>query len=167
MCNDIEWEARGNKERCEYNSQTVANYAHKSNVSCLQCLWERRVTKQRRRQEVFSLQCQQWKHRVASPHCDFCVSAQWLRSRCRLMQRIVRRFWGSGETCSTWSFGKDGNSHRPLYCRNSYQCTAAVKLGARIRAKIRTLVRRPETIQTVLWCGFEACRKREMQHFCR
>ena len=26
-------------------------------------------------------------------------------------------------------------------CRNSYQCTAAVKLGARIRAKIRTIVR--------------------------
>ena len=45
-------------------------------------------------------------------------------------------------------------------CRNSYQCTAAVKLGAIIRTKIRTLVRRPEIIQTMLWCGFEAFRKR-------
>ena len=34
------------------------------------------------------------------------------------------------------------------------------ELGARIRAKIRTLVRKPETIQSMLWCGFEACRKR-------
>ena len=29
----------------------------------------------------------------------------------------------------------------------SYQCTETVKLGARIRAKIRTVVRRPEIIQ--------------------
>ena len=35
-------------------------------------------------------------------------------------------------------------------CRNSFQCTAAVKPGARIRAVIRTIVGRPETVQTVL-----------------
>ena len=29
MYNDIAWQAKGNKEICEYNSQTVANYAHK------------------------------------------------------------------------------------------------------------------------------------------
>ena len=29
MYNDIKWKAKENKERCEYNSQTVANYAHK------------------------------------------------------------------------------------------------------------------------------------------
>ena len=29
MYNDIEWRAKGSKERCEYNSQTVANYAHR------------------------------------------------------------------------------------------------------------------------------------------
>ena len=29
MYNDIEWGATGNKERCEYNSQTVANYARR------------------------------------------------------------------------------------------------------------------------------------------
>ena len=34
------------------------------------------------------------------------------------------------------------------------------KPGARIRATIRTIVRRPETIQTMPWCGFEACRTR-------
>ena len=29
MYNDFEWRAKGNEERCEYNSQTVANYARK------------------------------------------------------------------------------------------------------------------------------------------
>ena len=29
MYNDIEWRAKGNKERCEYNSQTVADYARR------------------------------------------------------------------------------------------------------------------------------------------
>ena len=29
MYNDIEWGAKGNKERCEYNSQTVADYARR------------------------------------------------------------------------------------------------------------------------------------------
>ena len=29
MYNDIEWKAKGNKEQCDYNSQTVANYARK------------------------------------------------------------------------------------------------------------------------------------------
>ena len=29
MFNNIEWKAKGNKEQCEYNSQTVANYARK------------------------------------------------------------------------------------------------------------------------------------------
>ena len=47
------------------------------------------------------------------------------------------------------SFGNDGNSYRPLYCRKFYQYTAAEKPGARIRAKIRTIVRRPENIQTM------------------
>ena len=29
MYNDIAWQEKGNKDRCEYNSQTVANYARK------------------------------------------------------------------------------------------------------------------------------------------
>ena len=29
MYNDIEWKAKGNKKRCEYNSQTVTNFARK------------------------------------------------------------------------------------------------------------------------------------------
>ena len=29
MCNDIEWVAKGNKERCEYNPKTIANHARK------------------------------------------------------------------------------------------------------------------------------------------
>ena len=84
MYNDIEWGAKGNKDTCEYHSQTVADKARRlwgldqkksgnlhwqtrrimgsncteyddkwfrirsSNISCLQCLWERRITKQRR-----------------------------------------------------------------------------------------------------------------------
>ena len=92
MYSDIEWKATGNKEQCEYNSQTVADYARRfprgrrtflepgsekmvrdlfwqtrrilgsncrnedaptthrirsPNISCLQCLWERRMKKQR------------------------------------------------------------------------------------------------------------------------
>ena len=35
-----------------------------------------------------------------------------------------------------------------------------VKLSAKIRAQIRTNVRRPEIIQTMFWCGFESCRTR-------
>ena len=38
--------------------------------------------------------------------------------------------------------------------------TATEKPGARIRAEIRTLVRRPEIIQTMFWRWFEACRNR-------
>ena len=72
------------------------------------------------------------------------------------MQRIIRRSWCFGETWSTWSCGNDGDSYWPFYC----QCTAMVKPGARIRAKIRTIVRRPEIILMMFWCGFGACLKR-------
>ena len=97
-----------------------------------------------------------------------CFSAQWFlrirsvypRSRSRFRQRITQRSCGSGESCSTWSFGKDGNSNRPLSCRKFYQCTATEKLSARIRSKFRTIVKRPETVQTMFWCGFEADRTR-------
>ena len=98
MYNDIAWREEGNTERCEYNSQTVAELARKfprghwsflgpgserkwyatftdkpdgcwdkiaenmddeflifqsSNISCLQCFWERRIEKQSSWQEVF------------------------------------------------------------------------------------------------------------------
>ena len=51
----------------------------------------------------------------------------------------------SGET---WS---DGDSYWPFYCRNSYQCTATGKPCARIQTKNRTIPRRPEIIQIMLW----------------
>ena len=35
-----------------------------------------------------------------------------------------------------------------------------MKPSARIWAKIRAFVRRPEIVQIVFWCGFEACRTR-------
>ena len=65
-----------------------------------------------------------------------------------------------GKPAALDPFGKDGNSYRPLYCRKFYQSTAMEKPSARKRAKIRTIVRRPEIIQTVFWCGFEAYRTR-------
>ena len=68
----------------------------------------------------------------------------------RFMQRITQRSLGSRETCSTWSFGEDGNSYRHLYCRTFYRYTRTER-----REEIRTYVRRPEIIQTVFQCGFE------------
>ena len=47
-----------------------------------------------------------------------------------------------------------------LSIEDKNHCTATEKPGARIRAKIRRLVRRPGIIQTVFWCGFEAYRNR-------
>ena len=67
---------------------------------------------------------------------------------------------GLRETWSTWSFGNDGDSYWFFCCRNSGQRTATWKPGARIRAKLRTNVRRPEIVHTMFWSGFEACRKR-------
>ena len=76
------------------------------------------------------------------------------------MQRIIQKSYGCGETCSTWSFGNDGDSYLPLCRRNSDQCTATEKPSSIIRAEIRAVVRRPEIIQTMFWCGFESCRER-------
>ena len=138
MCNGVAWQAKGNQEQCEYNSQTVANCARKfplrslvflgawtrrkvvrnlrwqtrwimgsngrrndgkflwirsSNIPCLQCLWERRITKHRRRQEVNStLQWWSWKHRVASPCSAFCESAQYLRTNSTFMRQSTPRY---------------------------------------------------------------------------
>ena len=66
-----------------------------SDISSLQCLLEMRITKHRRGKRS------QYTSMVVMKTSS-CFSAQWsLR----------------GETCSTWSFGKDGDSYRPLYCR--------------------------------------------------
>ena len=77
-----------------------------------------------------------------------------------LCNELPKVFRGSGETCSTWSFGNDGDSYSPFCWRDSDQWTATEKPGARIRAEIRAIVRRPEIIQTMFWCGSGACRKR-------
>ena len=61
-----------------------------------------------------------------------------------LCNEVPKDLKGSRETCTTSSFGKDGNSYRPLYCRKIYQCTAMEKPCVRIRAKLRTIVTRPE-----------------------
>ena len=78
------------------------------------------------------------------------------RSNCRFMRRSTQAYQGSGETCSTSAVGK-GNCNRPLQGRKFYHCTAEEKPTARIRAKIGAIVRRPEIIQTMFWCGFEPC----------
>ena len=80
----------------------------------------------------------------------------------RFVQRSTQGYYGSWETCSTWSFEIDGDSYSAFCRRNSDQCTATEKPSARIRAEIRAVVRRPEIIQSMFWCGFEACRKRTM-----
>ena len=67
---------------------------------------------------------------------------------------------GLRETWSTWSFGNDGDSHCSFCCRNSGQCTATWKHGARIRANIRTNVRRPEIVHTMFWSGLKLVEKR-------
>ena len=58
-------------------------------------------------------------------------SAQWFlrissvpTKQWEIFATKYQRFWGSGETCSTWSFGNDGDSCSPFCRRNSDQCTA-------------------------------------------
>ena len=56
-----------------------------------------------------------------------------------LCNELSKDFTCFGETWSTWSFGNDGGSFWPFYCRNLYLRTATEKFGARKRAKIRTI----------------------------
>ena len=64
-------------------------------------LREENFTQQRREKEVNPLEWWPWNHRVASPHSDFCESAQYLRSNSRFMRRSTQTCQGSGETYST------------------------------------------------------------------
>ena len=107
-----------------------------------------------------SLREERRKHRVASPHDNSCKSAKCLRSNSRSVQGTIRRFWGPGESWSSWSCGNDEVSYWPFCCRLPHQRTATGKLDARLRAQIRTIVRWPEVIQTMLWRWFEDCRNR-------
>ena len=102
MYNDIVWQEKGNKEKCETNSQTVANYARKFTRGHWSFLgpgsekkWYGTYTDKHDGswdQTALKMMAHQ------SGHGDFCESAQCLRSRSRSMQRIV-------QMCN-WSFGK-------------------------------------------------------------
>ena len=80
-----------------------------------------------------------------------CFSTRWFRrissvsaeqqQTCATNYPRILLLW---ETCSTWSFGTDRDSYWPFCWRKKDQCTATVKLGARVRTKIRKVVRRPE-----------------------
>ena len=58
------------------------------------CLSKREFKKQWTWQKVYTIQRHWRKHRDASPHSDFCKSAQYLRSLGRFVQRIERKFIG-------------------------------------------------------------------------
>ena len=81
------------------------------------------------------------------------------------MRWTIQRFWGFGETWCTWIFVDDGNSYWTFYCWPSYRRIAAGKFAAILWAQIRTLVRRPEVIQTVLRRRFENYWKRTILHY--
>ena len=64
------------------------------------------------------------------------------------------------DLCNEWSFGEDGDFLLDFLLTKLRPMHSNGKPGARIRAKIQTIVRRPDIIQTVFCCGFEACRSR-------
>ena len=84
---DGNWDRTAEMMMLQFNTES----GH-PNTSCIQCFWKRWFGKQRTWQEVYSLQRKCKKHRAASQHCDFCTSAQHLRSHSRSLQRIERRF---------------------------------------------------------------------------
>ena len=96
-----------------------------SNVWCLQCFRDERITKQGRREKSTYFNGSHENIGFASLQGDFCESAQYLRSSSRIVKTIIQRFRGCREICSTWSFVNDGDSNRPLYCRNSETSTNA------------------------------------------
>ena len=113
------WEPGSEKRWCEIcSNEPVGNWTELqewwyskwiqnpvTNISCIQCLWERGFRKQRTWQEVYPIQRKWRKHRAASLHGDFSKSDQHHRSHSRSVQRIerifswwlIRRFWKLGK----------------------------------------------------------------------
>ena len=93
MVRDLFWWTRRKLGQNCRNDDTPIKYRIRSpNTWCFQCLWKSKFRKQWTWQEVYPLQ-QKWrKHRAASPHGDFCKSAQHLRSHSSSVQRIEQPF---------------------------------------------------------------------------
>ena len=108
--------------------------------SSLQCLWERRTTKQK---EGKRSQCTSMVVKKTSS----CFSAQWfLRTQlcvlgaiADLCNELPKDLRAPGQPAAPWSFGKDGISTDLSISENSTICTAAEKPGARIPTKIEQL----------------------------
>ena len=152
------------------------NQKRSSDISCLQCLWEREREenkKQSRVKEVNTLQWQQWNHRVASPQSDFCESAQYLRSNSRFMRRSAQAHQGPEKPASPQHLEKVEIPTVLSEAEKFYQWTAVEKPTARIRPKIRAIVRRPEVMGLKLvereqyFHTLETEEGQQMQHLCR
>ena len=188
----MEWKATGNKKRCEYNSQTVANLCSQlpsrslvflgawivrsgrimesickrndgrflsmrsSNISCLQCLWERRITKQKRRQEVKHFNGSHdniellLRTVISANH----ISIYWT------MDEVPKDLRVPGKLAARDHLEKMEFPTDLSIAENSTNAQQRWNLVQEYERKIRTIVRRPEIIQSLFRCGFEACRTR-------
>ena len=207
MYNDIEWKAKGNKEQCEHNTQTDANYArkfprghwsflergseekwygiytHKPDGSWNRMAGEMMANVSGSGHPIFrassAFERGEWRSKGGgkkSIHFNgshenielllrTVISASQLSiygAIADLCDEVPKDIRAAGKLAALDHLEKMENSYRPLHCRKFYQCTATAKPSARIRAKIRTLVSRPEIIQIMFWCGFEACRNRTL-----
>ena len=82
------WTRRKLGQSCRNDHTQIKYRIRSSNISCIQRHWKSAFRKQKTWQEVCPLQRKWRKHRAASPHGDFCKSAQYLRCRSRSVQRI-------------------------------------------------------------------------------
>ena len=205
MYNDIAWGGQGNTERCEYHSQTVAEYARKcprghrsflglgSEKKWYGTYTDKPVGSWDRMAEDMMLNFSDSGHPMFRASSAFesgelrskghgktlvlfstvamktssCFSAlQFLQisSVSTEQQQIYAtnypKIFGLRKPATLYHLETTEIPTGPSIAENSYQYTATAKPGARIRATNRTIVGRPEIIQTMLLCGFEACRNR-------
>ena len=166
MYNDIKWKTEGNIARCAYNSRENWDRTaemmlqlfriRSSNISCLQCLWERRINeaKKEARSQYTSMAVMKTSSRFSA-----LISPNQLSifgAIADLCKELSEDSESSGTIWSIWSFGDDGNS-----CWPPYQRTATETPGARLWAQIRTIVWWPGVIQTMPWRWFEDCRNKD------
>ena len=117
-----------------------------SDIPLYQCLGERRIRKQKSRKEIYSFQ-RKWRNGWIDPShcyfCYFCQSAQYLRSSCRIMQRIGQRLTKYKRT----------RTDRVSECQRhlSDWHVRKRKPVARLRAEIRKTSWRSKINQKMLW----------------
>ena len=193
MFTDIVWDAKGNKEQCEYNSQAVAEYARlfsRGHWSFLvpeseAVIWyfvppvplrekDRRITKQRRERSQYTSMAAM---KPSSCFLRTVISANQLSiygATAGLCDRSAQAHQGPEKPASPQHLE---NVEIPTVLSKAekfYQWTTAVeKLTARIRPKIRAIVRRPEVMGLKLvereqyFHTLETEEGQQMQHLCR